>query len=64
VILHWARTMLPFSDRPLQLPRLVIDELIMLFCAHLARTYQDRSQPRRLSPEAWRSGNKIERSNC
>jgi AraC family transcriptional regulator len=45
VILHWARTMLPFSDRPLQLPRLVIDELIMLFCAHLARTYQDRNNP-------------------
>jgi AraC family transcriptional regulator len=43
VILHWARTMLPLSDRPLQLPRLVIDELIMLFCAHLARTYQDRN---------------------
>jgi len=45
VILHWARTMVPFSDRPLQLPRLVIDELIMLFCAHLARTYQDRNDP-------------------
>jgi AraC family transcriptional regulator len=24
---------------------LVIDELIMLFCAHLARTYQDRNNP-------------------
>jgi len=45
VILHWARTMLPFSDRPLQLPRLVVDELIMLFGAHLARTYQDRNSP-------------------
>ena len=45
VILHWARMMLPFSDRPLQLPRLVIDEMIMMFCAHLSRTYQGRSQP-------------------
>ena len=45
VILHWARMMLPFSDRPLQLPRLVIDEMIMMFCAHLGRTYQGRSQP-------------------
>src|ERR1700723_4781664 len=45
VILHWARMMLPFLGRPLQLPRLVIDELIMLFCAHLARTYQDRNNP-------------------
>jgi AraC family transcriptional regulator len=34
-----------FSDRPLQLPRLVIDEMIMMFCAHLSRTYQGRSQP-------------------
>src|SRR6202166_2856682 len=45
VILHWARMMLPFSDRPLQLPRLIIDEMIMMFCAHLSRTYQGRSQP-------------------
>src|ERR1700722_16981712 len=45
VILHWARMMLPFSNRPLQLPRLVIDEMIMMFCAHLNRTYQGRSQP-------------------
>ena len=45
VILHWARMMLQFSDRPLQLPRLVIDEMIMMFCAHLGRTYQGRSQP-------------------
>ena len=44
VILHWARMMLPFSDRPLQLPRLVIDEMILLLCAHLARVYQDPSQ--------------------
>jgi AraC-like DNA-binding protein len=44
VILHWARMMLPFSDRSLQLPRLVIDEMIMMFCAHLSRTYQGRSQ--------------------
>src|SRR6266478_6374712 len=52
VILHWARMMLPFSDRPLQLPRLVIDEMIMMFCAHLSRTYQGRSQP----PEAVTGG--------
>jgi len=45
VILHWARMMLPFSDRSLQLPRLVIDEMIMMFCAHLTRTYQDRNNP-------------------
>src|SRR5258708_19582849 len=45
VILHWARMMLPFSDRPFQLPRLVIDEVIMMFCAHLSRTYQGRNQP-------------------
>jgi AraC-like DNA-binding protein len=37
--------MLPFFDRPLQLPRLVVDEMIMMFCAHLSRTYQGRSQP-------------------
>jgi AraC-like DNA-binding protein len=37
--------MLPFSDRSLQLPRLVIDEMIMMFCAHLTRTYQDRNNP-------------------
>src|SRR6202046_4732258 len=36
VILHWARMMLPFSDCPLQLPRLVIDEMIMMFCALFA----------------------------
>src|SRR6202021_1374974 len=45
VILHWARMMLQFSDRPLQLPRLVVDEMIMMFCAHLIRTSQGRSQP-------------------
>jgi AraC-like DNA-binding protein len=37
--------MLPFSDGPVHLPRLVIDEMIMMFCAHLTRTYQDRSHP-------------------
>jgi AraC-like DNA-binding protein len=45
VILHWARMMLPFSNHPLHLPRLVIDEMIMMFCAHLSRTYQDRTPP-------------------
>ena len=52
VILHWARMMMPFSDRPLHLPRLVIDEMIMLFCAHLTRTYQDLEQ----SPEVVTGG--------
>jgi AraC family transcriptional regulator len=37
--------MLPFSNRPFQLPRLVIDEMIMMFCAHLTLTYQDRNTP-------------------
>jgi AraC family transcriptional regulator len=41
VMLHWARMMMPFSDGPVHLPRLVIDEMIMLLCAHLTRTYQD-----------------------
>ena len=45
VILHWARMMMPFFNGPVHLPRLVIDEMIMLFCAHLTRTYQDPSQP-------------------
>jgi AraC-like DNA-binding protein len=45
VILHWARMMLPFSDRSLQLPPLVIDEMIMMFCAHLTLTYQGRNNP-------------------
>jgi AraC-like DNA-binding protein len=45
VILHWARMMLPLSDGPVHLPRLVVDEMIMMLCAHLARTYQDRTRP-------------------
>jgi AraC-like DNA-binding protein len=45
VILHWARMMLPFSNGPVHLPRLVIDEMIMMLCAHLAQTYEDRSHP-------------------
>jgi len=52
VILHWARMMLPFSDRSLQLPRLVIDEMIMMYCAHLTRTYQDQNN----SPEVVTGG--------
>jgi AraC-like DNA-binding protein len=44
VILHWARMMMPFSNGSIHLPRLVIDEMIMLLCAHLVRTYQDLSQ--------------------
>jgi AraC-like DNA-binding protein len=44
VLLHWARMMMPFSNGPVHLPRLVTDEMIMLLCAHLTRTYQDRGQ--------------------
>jgi AraC-like DNA-binding protein len=44
VILHWARMMMPYFDRAIHLPRLVLDEMIMLFCAHLIRTYQDLGQ--------------------
>jgi AraC-like DNA-binding protein len=44
VLLHWARMMMPFSQGPARLPRLVIDEMIMLLCAHLSRTYQDRGE--------------------
>jgi AraC family transcriptional regulator len=43
VILHWARMMLPFSNGLVHLPLLVIDEMIMMLCAYLCRTYQDRS---------------------
>jgi AraC-like DNA-binding protein len=45
VILHWARMMMPFSNGTVHLPRLVMDEMIMMFCAHLIPTYQDRSHP-------------------
>jgi AraC family transcriptional regulator len=44
VILHWARTMMPYFDRGIGLPRLVLDEMIMLLCAHLTRVYQDPGQ--------------------
>src|SRR5271170_512130 len=44
VMLHWVRMIMPFSDRPVNLPRLVIDEMILLLCAHLARAYQDQNQ--------------------
>jgi AraC family transcriptional regulator len=44
VILHWARMMMPYFDRAMHLPRLVLDEMTMLFCAHLTRTYQDQDQ--------------------
>src|SRR5271156_977213 len=45
VLLHWARMMLPYFNHRIHLPRLVLDEWIMLLCAHLARTYQDLSKP-------------------
>ena len=44
VILHWARMMMPYFGRAMQLPRLVLDETISLLCAHLIRTYQDSVQ--------------------
>ena len=44
VILHWARMMVPYFNRAITLPRLVLDEMILLLCAHLAQTYQDLSQ--------------------
>ena len=44
VILHWARTMMPYFDCGIHLPRLVLDEMIMVLCAHLSRTYHDPRQ--------------------
>ena len=44
VILHWARTMMPYFDREILVPRLILDEMIMLLCAHLARTYESPRQ--------------------
>jgi len=44
VMLHWARMMMPYFDRSMHLPRLVLDEMIALLCAHLTRTYQDSVQ--------------------
>jgi AraC-like DNA-binding protein len=37
--------MMPFSNNSVQLPRLVIDEMILLLCAHLSRTYQGPRDP-------------------
>jgi AraC-like DNA-binding protein len=36
--------MMPYFDRAMHLPRLVLDEMIALLCAHLTRTYQDSVQ--------------------
>jgi AraC-like DNA-binding protein len=44
--------MMPYLNRAIHLPRLVLDEWIMLLCAHLARTYQDLSK----SPEVVTGG--------
>jgi AraC family transcriptional regulator len=52
VILHWARMMMPYFDRAMHLPRLVLDEMIALLCAHLTKTYQDSVQ----SPEVVAGG--------
>ena len=35
---------MPYFDRGIGLPRLVLDEMIMLLCAHLTRVYQDLDQ--------------------
>ena len=35
---------MPYFDHAIHLPRLVLDEMIMLFCAHLSRMYQDLGQ--------------------
>ena len=61
VILHWARTMLPFSDRPLPLPRLVIvestDHLVLrTFGSDISRSEQSPGGcPRRIGGLATRS---------
>jgi len=41
VILQWTRSMLPYINRSVHLPQLVLDELILMFCAHLSRNYRD-----------------------
>jgi hypothetical protein len=47
VILHWARTMTAYFNCEIHFPRFVLDEMIMLLCAHLTQEYQDPSK----SPE-------------
>ncbi len=39
VVLHWTRMLLPYFGSAHSLPRIAIDELIMMFCAHLVGTY-------------------------
>jgi AraC family transcriptional regulator len=39
VVLHWTRMLLPYFGHSQPLPRLATDELIMIFCAHLAGSY-------------------------
>lgn len=39
VVLHWTRMLLPFFGRDRPMPRIAMDELIMMFCAHLVKTY-------------------------
>jgi AraC family transcriptional regulator len=63
VILHWARMMMPYFDRAMHLPRLVLDEMIMLFCAHLVERIRMKASCQPLLREVWLYGNKIERSN-
>lgn len=39
VILHWTRMMLPYFNSALPLPALVVDELVLIFTAHVAKSY-------------------------
>ena len=39
VLLHWTRMMAPFFNNMLHLPTLVVDELVLVFAAHVAKTY-------------------------
>jgi AraC family transcriptional regulator len=39
VILRWARMMLMFCNDSNRLPQLALDEMLMMFCAHLVRSY-------------------------
>lgn len=39
VVLHWTRMMLPYFNSTHHLPALVVDELILIFAAHIAKSY-------------------------
>ena len=46
LVLHWTQAMLPYFNRSVHLPQLVLDELILMFCAHLVERYQDTGNTR------------------